>query len=187
MSPLYLPAPVPQLARLATGQETYPRLLAKDASVSSASGRLRLTYWTARKTETCTQLRLISGSTAAAPAPTLVRGGIYSIDSVGAGTLAAAFANDVAVFSAANTTYTKALTAALPVLAGQTYATATIVVTAAAAPTISGIVNAGSVAAEYGLAEWMGFFLDGQADLPAGVALAALTASASMIYGVVLP
>lgn len=187
MSPLFLPAPVPQLARLATGQETYPRILAKDASVSSPTGRLRLTYWTARKTETCTQLKLISGSTAAAPAPTLVRGGIYTIDPAGAGTLAAAFANDITLFAAANTTYTKALIAPLTVLAGQTYATASIVVTAAAAPTISGIVNAGALANEYGLAEWMGFFLDGQADLPAGFALAGLTSSASMIYGAVLP
>jgi hypothetical protein len=177
----------PQFARLATGQETYPRILGRDASVSSATGRLRLTYWTARKTETCTQLRLISGSTAAAATPTLVRGGIYAIDSTGAGALAASFASDTAVFSAANTTYTKALTTSVSVRTGRVYATATIVVTAAAAPTISGIVNAGSFAAEYGLAEWMGFFLDGQADLPATFSLAALTSSASMIYGVVLP
>jgi hypothetical protein len=182
MAPLYS-TPYRQLPILAVGEESYPRSLIASAAVSSATGRLRITYWRAHKSETITSMRVYSGGTAAGAAPTLVQWGIYTVDpATWTATLAAQIANDVTLYAAANTPYTRALTAPWAKVAGQWYASTSLVITAAAAPTLTGIAGPGSIGPEWGVAEPMAAFLDGQVALPAGFTLAAVTASANAVW-----
>jgi hypothetical protein len=169
------------------GEETYSRILAGSQAITSQSQRLRVTYFRARKTEAITQIRMMSGSTAAGAAPTLVRFGIYTCTAAGDGTLAASIANDVTIFAGANTEYLRALTAPLAKVAGQLYAACSLVVTAAAAPTIAGTSTTASMTASYGRSPFMGAFLDGQANLPAAFTLAALTLSNNQVYADLVP
>jgi hypothetical protein len=129
---------VPDLYPITSGEATMPRttLISTSALVS---GTVNLTFFTARKTETITQVRVCTGTTAAGATPTLVRFGIYSEDpSTGDLTLVANVANDTTLFAANNTEYTKALAASWSKVAGTRYAFAVLVVTGAALPTLVG-------------------------------------------------
>ena len=78
-----------------------------------------------------------SGSTAAAATPTIARLGVYS--RVGSTyTLLASVANDTSLWSAANTTYTTALTTPFNKVAGSDYAIGCLIVSGAAMPTFIG-------------------------------------------------
>jgi hypothetical protein len=171
---------------LTTGQETYSRLLVNNASNGPTSQSLRLTYFTARKTETATQVRVVTGGTAAAATPTLVRFGIYSVAVNGDVALIASTANDTTLLAAAATAYTKALQASVPLAAGTRYAFAILVVSAAAKPTLPCLVT-GLAGTESALSPRLAASVAGQADLPASVVNASLAASTLAIYSVVLP
>lgn len=129
---------VPDGYMATSGESTVPRtsLISTSALVS---GTISLTFFTARKTENITQVRLPTGNTAAAATPTLVRIGIYSEDqSTGDLTLVQNVANDTTLFAAANTEYTKSLAGTWAKVAGTRYAFAVIIVTGAALPTLTG-------------------------------------------------
>lgn len=147
----------------------------------------RLSYFTAHASLTSTQVRAISGSTAAAATPTLVRIGLYSIAADGVGTLAASIANDTTLFAATNTRYTRSWTSPVAVTAGQRYAIGILVVTAVASPTLAGIVVLASMTAEYSAAPRRSGGLAGQTDLPASFTDASLGTSSGLHYAVVLP
>lgn len=171
---------------LTSGEETCARHLAQSSAVATSNQGLRLTYFTARKTETTANVRMDTGGTAAAATPTLCRFGLYSVDSGGGGTLVASTANDTTLFAAGNTGYTRAWSTPYSKVAGQRYALAVLVVTGAATPTFWGIGSAG-LAADAGLAPRLGGLLTGQADLPSSFTDASLTATAQCFYGAVLP
>lgn len=179
--------------QLTSGQATMDRSEAAVAtSTMGISQRLNLAYFTAVQTFTSTQVKVFSSATAAGATPTLVRIGLYSIDATtGAGTLVASTVSDTALFATVNTAYTKSWSSSVGVVAGQRYALATLVVTAAAAPSHPGQIFFGSVGnqggIEAGLAPRMSAFIAAQADLPGSFVAGSLADSSAKFYGVVLP
>lgn len=173
---------------LTTGEETLSREMADSTAVSSStSGSLRLTYFTARKSETITQVRLYSGGTAAGATPTLCRIGLYTVAANGSLTaLVASTTNDTALFAAANTAYTKSWSSSYAKVAGQRYALGVLVVSGAAMPTFLGRVL-GSAAEASTIAPILSASVSGQSDLPASVALGSLGTSGNRIYAALLP
>jgi hypothetical protein len=172
---------------LVVGEETLARDLASSQTIAIGSGELRLTYFTARKTETTAQVRVVTGGTAAAATPTLCRIGLYRIAADGAGTLIAAIANDTALFAATSTAYTRSWIAGVAKTVGQRYAVGTLIVTGAATPTFVGVNTAGSVSSEATVAPRLSATLAGQADLPASFTDAALSTGARRYYAAILP
>jgi hypothetical protein len=120
------------------GEEVYQREFMTTASVPLTSGTMRLTYFTSRKSETTTQVRVYSGSTAAAATPTLCKVGLYLIDGSGVPNLVAATANDTAMFAATNTAYTRSWTTPYAKIVGQRYVLGVLVASATTMPTLSG-------------------------------------------------
>jgi hypothetical protein len=171
---------------LTVGEEVMPRLLA-DSTIGLASGQLKLTYFTAHKTETTTQVRVISGSTAAGATPTLVRLGLYSVAANGDLTLVASTANDTTLFAAVNSIYTRSWSSSYVKVAGQRYALGIVLVTAAATPIIAGkpsptaMYGSGELAASPRLT---GF--SNQTDLPATLAAGSVGSNQQPFYGVIL-
>lgn len=167
---------------LTTGEETIDRRTTFAANLAATSGSLRLTHFTARKTETTSNVRVASGGTAAGATPTLCRIGLYTIAANGDGTLVANVASDTALFATANTMYTKAWATPYAKLAGQRYALGVLVVTAAAAPTLAGNSLGAGLSAEAALAPRLSGALAGQTDLPSTFTDASLTATGHFVY-----
>lgn len=178
--------------RLTIGESTLDRFIPQSAAVSPNSGTMRLTYFTAQKTEVVNNVRVMSGTTAAAATPTLVRVGIYEAAANGDLTLVGSTANDTALFANTNTRYTKALSAPFTKVAGRRYAVGILTVSAAATPSFLG-TNFGSGLSASANAEFfsetprIAANLTGLADLPSSVADASLATTAMTIYAVVLP
>ena len=169
---------------LAVGEEIYPRMFCNGTSTAT-NATMRLSYFTARNTETVNSIRLATGGTAAAATPTLIRLGIYSVDAVGNCTLVASTANDTTLFAASSTSYTKALSAPWMKVAGQRYALGVLVVTAATAPSLVGNVIANGN--EMGMAPRLSGTAGGRSDLPASLVPANVGDSPNMIYAALLP
>lgn len=170
---------------LTLGESTMHRRQVSSTSVVTGTGSLRLAYFTAKKTEMVTQLRIITGGTAAAATPTLCRVGWYSVAANGNLTLVGAIANDTTLFANTITAYTRSLVAPFLKVAGQRYAVGPLVVTGAAAPTMLG--HNALTTAEAGMAPKLGGLVAGQADLPASVVAASVSDGAHMPYVVLLP
>lgn len=156
--------------RLTTGEEAVPRGEVNNATTNSGgSGGLRLTYFTARKTESVSTVTVVTGTTPAGATPTLCRVGVWSIAANGTGTLVASSANDTTLFSVATTRYAIPLSAPLAKVAGQRYAIGVLVVTAATAPTFmaAGVDGSPGWRTEVGTtAPRMSGILSGLSDLP---------------------
>lgn len=170
---------------LTVGEETVARDLATNAANTAVSQALRLSYFTARKTETTTQARFITGSTAAGATPTLVRYGLYLIAANGDGTLVASTPNDTTLLAATTTPYPKSWSVAYNKIAGQRYAVGLLVVTAAAAPSLVGVAI--QATAEAATAPRICGSLGSQADLPNTFTDASLTAVGQRFYAAILP
>lgn len=163
---------------LASGEETVPRSLLGSPTTLSTTQALRLTGFTARKTETITQVKMITGGTAAGATPSLIRIGIYTVAANGDITLVASTPTDTTLFAAANTAYTKALSAAFAKVAGQRYAVGLLLNTAAAFPSIVSAGGGNTAIDKFALtAPMLTAQVTGQADLPASVANASVIAS----------
>lgn len=187
------PANVDARNLLTVGEENIPRELSSSTTgPSPTSGQLRLSFWTARKTETITQGRMYTGGTAAGATPTLCRFGVYRVDADGSVVLVAACANDTALFAGATTGYTRTFTTfasgetSWVKRAGQRYGAACLVVSGAAMPNFAGVFQVGS-APENILSVPITGLLAGQTDLPTSTTLAALSASSSRFYMAVAP
>lgn len=156
-----------------TGLEVFPRWQAPIATNNATtSGRLYLSYCTAYQSRTLTTGRVISGNTAAAATPTLVRLGIYTVASNGDLTLVASTPNDTALLSVTFTMYGKAYSTPYVTITGQRYAFGLLVVSGATMPTIMGpgTVDSSITAA----APRLSAHVPGQTDLPASVAVGSL-------------
>ncbi len=171
---------------LTVGQETFSRLLITTASSAPASQSLRLTFFTARKSEVASQVRQWSGTTAAGATPTLARIGLYSVAANGDIALIASTPNDTTLYAAASTAYTKAFSVPVAVNAGVRYAVGLLVVSAAAMPSYYSTSTVLS-GVEMSAAPRVSAAVAAQADLPASVVAASLAASASPFYSVILP
>lgn len=146
-----------------SGFESYPRTLS-NSPITCTSGTLRLSFFTPTDSFTASKISIMTGSTAAAATPTVVRFGLYSVDSAGVGTLVASTPNDTTLLASINTIYTKDLSVAVTVNGGQRYALGFIIVTAAATPTIAGFGQYGDLTDD---APRLTGTLSGQTDLPA--------------------
>jgi hypothetical protein len=166
-----------------TGEETVLRS-GSTTSVSLASGSMFLAHFTARKTETTTQVRMLSGSTPAASL-TLAKIGLYSIAANGDGTLVASTASDTTLFNSGSTTYTRSWAVAYAKVAGQRYALAVLVVGTTAGQVVG--ISTGSSGAELAITPRVTGTLAAQADLPASYLAASLITSGATPYGVILP
>jgi hypothetical protein len=158
--------------QLATGElvpkDRYLAFGSATVATLSASQRLALHYFTAEKSEAITQVETYTGTVAAGATPTLCRVGVYEIAANGDGTLLAASANDTALWATVSTTYLKALTATFNKVAGQRYALAALIVTAAAIPILASPVSTLIVTQPaFALAPRLGGAITAQADLPA--------------------
>ena len=162
---------------LTVGEETFTRDFAT-TSTGMTSQALRLTYFTARKTETTTQVRVLT-------TPTLCRVGLYSIASNGDGTLVASTANDTTLFAAASTAYTKSWSVAYAKVSGQRYAIGVLVVSSVTVPTIiAALLN---TATEPAIDPRLSGSLGAQSDLPSSFTSASVAAASSRPYAAVLP
>lgn len=174
---------------LALGDEVMPRTfgMVSTTSITATSQLLRLTMFTARKTQTTTQVRVASGATAAGATPTIGRVGLYlfgTVAGVDTWTLVASTVNDTALFAAASTAYTKSWSTPYVEYSGSRYALGVLVVTGATAPTLAGSVG---IASEFGLAPRMGGSVAAQANLPATIVASTVADNAGRPYGVLLP
>lgn len=172
------------------GETTVPRESVISSGVAlGASGALRLTYWTATKTETVTQAK-VRCNTAAGATPTLVRWGVWQEAANGDLTLVAAIANDPALFATV-TAFTRSFSASWVKLAGRRYAFGVLVVTGAALPTFSGYpasASGGLDSNELAVAPRLNAAVTGLSDLPSTISAGSLGLNGQgLIYAQVMP
>lgn len=168
------------------GEENLDRMMLSSTNNALTNQVLRLSYFTARRTESISQVYMITGGTAAGATPTYAAIGVYQEDPVtGNLTLVASTASDTTLFAATSTKYTKALQAAFTKRAGIRYAVGVLVVSAAAFPTfLSVTIQNQPEAAVYPRRTAS---IGGQATLPASIANASLLNSGMFLYAVLVP
>ena len=169
---------------ITSGESTLHRSNINTTTVNTTNGYLRLTYFTALKTETITQIRSVSGGTAAVT-PTLCRIGIYTIDGSGNLTLAASIASDTSLWAAQNTEYLSTLSASFSKVVGTRYAIGHIVVGAGTAPTLTGHVI--STVAVAGRSPRICGYVSGQTDLPSSVSVGSINDHGARAYMELVP
>ena len=168
---------------LSLGESTMPRGNITGSGVSAA-GTMTLAYFTARKTESITQIRTITGAQAQV-APTLSRIAVYSVDDAGNLLLVASVSSDTALWTAANTAYTSTFSASWNKIRGQRYAVGILTVGATTAPSFAG--TTAIPASEAFLKPMLSAKVTSLSDLPSTVLVANLAATAVIPYGVLLP
>lgn len=170
---------------VAVGIETIARNAARD-NVAMTSGVIRFAYFTARKSELTTRMRMCSGTTAAVATPTLVKYALFSVDpTTGDLTRIAITANDTSTFAAVSQTYTKNWLASASVILGMRYAVAALVVSSVTVPTVSGNIPVLPSFEVGGTDPVMAKVLTGQTDIGASYTNAALADTTNIIYAVV--
>lgn len=165
------------------GVEPFSRfLLGQNAAGSALTNQgMRLSYWTCGPTDvrTYTKIFSLTGTTAAGATPTLCRHGVYEVDSAGNLALVASHASDTALWAGASTEYEKTLTASFTPVLGRRYASAVLITTGAALPTLQSAVVQSVTAAR---APRLCGLVTGQTDLPATVAVGSVAASGFAPY-----
>lgn len=180
--------PISSSDGLTTGQEVFSRaLLITGSSIAAVSGSMRLTFFTARKTETSTQVRVLSGTTAAGATPTLCRVGLFSVDSSDNGTLVASIASDTTIWAAANTSYTRSWSSSIGMVSGQRYALGQLIVTGQTLPSWAGYALMANAQSEANLVPRLTGAVGSLSDLPSSFTAAALVATLNRHYGAILP
>jgi hypothetical protein len=158
----------PDTNLLTVGEGICRREDVSNKTAALTSGTARFSYFTARKTEAITQLRVISGDTAAGATPTLCKLGVYLVNADATLTQLAVTANDTTLWAATNTAYTRTLLTTVNKVAGVRYAVGFLVVTTATAPNAMGSENTPQTA-EMTIAPRMCSLLTGQTDLQASI------------------
>jgi len=120
------------------GEASLPRIAVSADNLTLATSVVYLTYFTARKTETISKVRSVSGAVAHVGATTC-QIGVYWEDEYGNLTRMAQTANTTGLWSAINTQYTTDLEAPFLKRAGQRYAVAVTSSGHSTAPQIHGI------------------------------------------------
>lgn len=175
---------LPSGIELTSGEGTLSRREVNGSSVASGNGNLRLTYFTAKKTETITQIRTMVNT--AAVGASLARVGIYSVDGSGNLTLVASIADDHSnLWIAATTVYTRSLSASWSKVKGTRYAIGILVVGTSTAPTFYG--QSTLLASECGIAPRISGILASQTDLPSSITAGSVGDSGHQTYVALLP
>jgi hypothetical protein len=174
------------MGMLRLGAENMPRWAANNSTgITMTSGAVRFSYFVAPRNMALTRLSVSSGTTAAAATPTLARAGLYSVAGNGDLTQLAATTSDTGMFAAALTPYSRALSTTVTLTEGQAYAVATVVVTAAAAPTVQGALA--GTGGDNSLAPRLSGVLTAQTDLAASYTAGQVANSQSIPYVQALP
>jgi hypothetical protein len=150
---------------LTAGESSIPRKSVSGSGITLTTGTLRLSYFTARKTEAVTAIRIMGTAAYSGGTPTLIKLAAFTVAADGTLTCVGVTANDTTLLSAGSTVYTKAFTAGFTKTAGTRYALGALVVTAFTGPNILG--NAGVLAAEAATAPRICAIAGGQTDMPA--------------------
>lgn len=171
---------------LVTGEAVMDRWHISTNAVGGVSGELLLTMFTAKKTESISKLYIVSGSTANAATPTLVRVGVYEFDSTAnQWNLVGSSANDTTLFSATFSTYTVNLSTSFTKTAGKRYAIGILIVSAVAVAKFYG--NAAVSSSITFVEPKISAKQTGLSDLPATIAPGAMLGSPLGIYAEVRP
>jgi hypothetical protein len=167
---------------LTSGENTMPRQHINSTTLSPGNGNLRLTFFTARKTETTASIRTICN--VAQVGATLARIGIYTVDGSGNLTLVASTANDTTLWNATGSA-TRSLSASLSKVRGQRYAIGVLVVGTSTSPQLSGNGLVGT--AECAVAPRLCGFVGSQTDLPSSVAVGSVSDTFHQYYAALVP
>jgi len=168
---------------LTSGENTISRREINTNGAALSNGQLRLTYFTAKRTELVASVRVIVNT--AQVGATLARIGVYEVnDSTGGLTLVASTANDTALWSSTGP-ITKALSASFTKTRGKRYAVGLLVVGTSTAPQFSGSAAINSTEAAEPPRQ-TGVLLT-QTDLTTPISNASLTASGSQFYAALVP
>lgn len=178
---MYLDDAQPTSETLTVGEASMPRYCISTSAVAHTTGYLRLTYFTATKTETVTTVRYNVGATSAAATPTLVRFGLYLENADKTLTLVASTPNDTTCFSGGTfAAYTKAFSASYTKQKGQRYAIAVLIVSAFGMPSSYG--NNAQVASAALNDPKISAAVPSQSDLPNSVSVGALGSTSNLYY-----
>lgn len=172
---------------LTTGQETITRELAtSNTGLTLSSGNLKMIYFTGRKSETTTQVRIYAGSTAVTPGQTtLLKIGLWTLNGSGNGTLVASTASDTALLNVANTGYSKSWQSSYGMVAGQRYAFGVLAVhTMGSPPTL--LAQNLPINPVTGDSPQLGGLITGLSDLGDFVA-GSVSAQGARPYGAIIP
>lgn len=169
------------LGLITTGEEAYSRRHATQ-ECTFASGTLLLTYFTARKTETITQVTLFTGGIAAAGL-TSARIAVYSVDGSGNLTQLVATTSDTSLFNAPNSGFTKTFSSSFSKVAGAQYACAVLVI-GSTMPTLVGSIGFSALTS---IAPRLCGAVPAQASLPASVATGSVVADTRLVESLLLP
>lgn len=180
-----LPAFVDFNDRLAVGESTTDRD-GPFTGLTMTSGTIRLAYFTARRSETCTRIRAQVGATGAGATPTLCKLGAYLVASNGDLSLIGATANNTALFNTSGAVVDEATAASYDKIAGQRYAVAAICVSGATMPTLVGI-SSGLHGSELAQSPRRTGLLSGQTDLPSSISAGSISVSTSWLWAVLTP
>lgn len=167
---------------LTFGEETIERDMVVTASLTT-SNTLHLTYFTARKSESVANVRMVVGGTAAATI-TLSRVGLYLVRPSGDLLLAASTVSDTSAFGSTFSGWSKALQASYTKRAGQRYALGVLTV-ATTQPALYAVTSL--VPTEAAQAPRTSARLTSQTDLPDTIATGSLSTSNLRFYGAVYP
>jgi hypothetical protein len=171
---------------LALGESAPTRMLQLQSQAQTLAA-MRVSCFTAAKTETTSQVRVSSGTTASVTLD-LARIGLYLLSTDATRwDLVAATASDTSLFGTVSTPYTRSWQTPYAKVAGRRYAHAQLQVAAAGtAGSLLG-VSLGSAAEAAIPPRVSGQLVAGLTDLPASFLDSALTTSAQMIYAAILP
>lgn len=158
----------------------FPRSLAGLSNVAGLANQvLNLAFFTPIRPITTTQLYLVGG-TAAGATPSLVRAGLWIINSANTdANIVADIPNDPAIFASANTAWLRSWTTPYRFIPGQRYACGLLCVTDFTAPTVGGqlfLSGLGVFANRIGNGPGprLSGLLPAQTDLPASFSLSSL-------------
>jgi hypothetical protein len=164
--------------------ESVPSRINNMVTLNAGAGNLRLSFFTARKSELCSAVRMWSG-TPGSSGLDFAQIGIWQQISDMVWTQVAATANDTGLFNNASTAYTRNWMQPFQKVAGLRYAVGALQVTAAGTPAGLFGVNLG-LAQENAQTPRIAGLIGGLSALP-GTIDYAFTSSAQMPYAVVLP
>lgn len=156
-------------------------------NVSLVSGRVIWSYFMARRTFTASAIATYTLGTAAG-GTTAGFQGIYSVAANGDLTLLSSITSDTTLWGSTNSRYASVLTTPVSIVAGQIYATAILIVTAGAVPSILCMAQTANTAdgQAWQLQRPMAAALTGQATLPASAASGTLIQQGGWHYAEVL-
>jgi hypothetical protein len=153
------------------GEMVFPRFANDVNNGSLPTGQMRLGFFTAKRSEAITQVRVYSGGTAATSV-TLGRVGVFSVAGNGDLTLIHSTTSDTALFTATSTAYTKALNSTFNKVIGTRYAVGVLLVCSGSGSILG---SAGNASGELAVSPRMNGLVTGQSDLPSSVAAGSIT------------